>query len=243
MKRLLASCAALALLFAIATPAFAHAVLIRSSPAPNAALAMPPAQVELWLTEPVEAAFTQIKVLDTSGARVDDGATRVDPGDPAHVTVGLRSMGDGVYTVSWKALSSVDGHVTLGAFPFAVGKFDRAALAAAGAASAETSAANLSEVIPRWLMLLGAAMVVGGYVFSAYVWRPAWGQIVYREPDRAIELFHSIERAGMALNIGGNLGMLLWNASVAGSLTLTRAIFDPALGNLLFGTRFGLLWL
>ncbi|MBI3760767.1 MAG: FixH family protein, partial [Chloroflexi bacterium] len=112
-----------------------------------------------------------------------------------------------------------------------------------GAASAETSAANLSEVIPRWLMLLGAAMVVGGYVFSAYVWRPAWRQIVYRQPDRAIELFHSIKRAGMARNIGGSLGMLLWSASVAGNLTLAQAIFDPALGNLLFGTRFGLLWL
>ena len=35
------------------------------------------------------------------------------------MTVSLPSLPDGVYTVSWKALSSTDGHVTTGTFPFA----------------------------------------------------------------------------------------------------------------------------
>src|SRR5512137_1004293 len=108
-------------LFAVTGRALAHALLVRSIPDANATLDRAPAQVELFFSEAVDPAFSTIKVLDSNGQPVDNGDHQVDPADPTHLTVSLRSLPDGIYTVSWKALSATDGHVTLGSFPFAAG--------------------------------------------------------------------------------------------------------------------------
>src|SRR5262245_8711685 len=44
---------------------------------------------------------------------------------PTRLTVSLHSLNEGVYTVTWKAVSAVDGHQTVGTFPFAVGNVTR----------------------------------------------------------------------------------------------------------------------
>jgi copper transport protein len=245
--RVAAASAAIIVLLAVAAPALAHAVLLRSNPAANAALDQPPVQVELWFSEPVEPAFTEIRVFNSNGVRVDDGATRLDPADATHARVGLRVLGDGIYTVSWKALSTVDGHVTLGSFPFAVGQFDEAALAAAGAAGAGAGQAPAGEVVPRWLGLLGIALFAGSHLFTLVVWRPAWREAVGRAANpvyrRAGAAFRALRRAGVAVFLAAGIGGLLWQAESAGGLTTPQALTDPALGTLLFGTRYGLLWL
>ena len=104
----------------------AHAELVRSVPESDAVLAQAPDRIELFFSEAVDPNFTVIQVLNSSAAPVDKHDTRLDPADPTHVTVSLPALPDGVYTVSWRALSAADGHVTSGAFPFTVGLFDQA---------------------------------------------------------------------------------------------------------------------
>ena len=103
------------------SPASAHAIFVRSNPAPNADLAKSPAQVEIWFSEAVQPGLSAITVYDSAGLVADLGDVRVDPSDPTRMTVSLRSLADGVYTVSWKAISAIDGHFATGSFPFAVG--------------------------------------------------------------------------------------------------------------------------
>src|SRR5690349_18559121 len=107
-SRLIAFAIAITLILAIALPVFAHAELLRSIPESNAALDVSPAQIELFFTEPLESSFSSVKVLDSTGKQIDNGDSRVDPLDTYHLTVSIRSLPDGIYTVSWQALSSAD---------------------------------------------------------------------------------------------------------------------------------------
>src|ERR1700690_2978085 len=143
----------------VVTPAHAHALLLRSNPAPNAVLAQPPAQVELFFSETVEPSLSTISVFDSSGKAVDLGDVRVDTNDPTRMTVSVGSLPNGVYTVAWKAISATDGHLTSGSFPFAIGNGNAAALAA----QTTTTNAQLpaSALISKWLMLASLALLVG----------------------------------------------------------------------------------
>ena len=189
----------LALLTVLVTPALAHALLVRSVPEANAALDRAPAQIELYFTETLEPSFSTITVLNSSGAQVDNGDSKLDPADSTHLTVSLRSLPDGVYTVAWKALSAVDGHVTTGSFPFAVGNVDAAALQSAGQASKQIKL-SVGEVMTKWLAYLSALALTGGTLFVLAVWQPAH-RAVQAETDhvggrRLIEVDDQFQQAG-----------------------------------------------
>ena len=155
----------------------AHAELVRSVPESDAVLAQAPDRIELFFSEAVDPNFTVIQVLNSSAAPVDKHDTRLDPADPTHVTVSLPPLPDGVYTVSWRALSAADGHVTSGAFPFTVGL----AAAAPAATLASQNQLPLVSLIAKWLVYLAAAVLAGGPVFVLAVWRP----VLQRRPQSA----------------------------------------------------------
>ncbi len=167
-----------------APAAHAHANLLQSTPEANARLDRAPVLVELFFSEPIEAGFSAIQVLDTSGKRVDNDDATVDPGNPIRLTVTLRSLPAGIYTVSWRTLSSVDSHVTTGAFPFAVGNVDNAALAAAQANDQLDFAPG--EAAARWLTYLAAMTLAGGALFVLLVWRPVVGERLLVISDRGL---------------------------------------------------------
>jgi methionine-rich copper-binding protein CopC len=103
-------------LIAAATLAFAHARLVRTSPAPDSILRAPPTQVSIWFTERLEQAFSNIEVTDAAGSRVDQGNPQVDG---KVMRVELRALQSGRYRVNWRAVS-VDTHTSEGSFSFAV---------------------------------------------------------------------------------------------------------------------------
>ena len=103
-------------LIAAATLAFAHARLVRASPAPDSILRAAPTQVSIWFTERLEQAFSNIEVADASGSRVDQGNPQVDG---KVMRVELRALQSGRYRVNWRAVS-VDTHTSEGSFSFAV---------------------------------------------------------------------------------------------------------------------------
>lgn len=96
-----------------------HAVLVKSSPARRAALAHPPARVELWFNERLEPAYSSVTVTNAAGERVDLGDASVGPDDPRRLAVSLPPLPPGRYTVGFRVLS-VDGHVVASSFPFTV---------------------------------------------------------------------------------------------------------------------------
>ncbi len=62
----------------IVIPVSAHALLLRSNPAPNAVLATSPAQVELFFSEPVAQGLSSLIVFDQNGVQADQKDMRVD---------------------------------------------------------------------------------------------------------------------------------------------------------------------
>lgn len=239
--RLIFLALALALVFGSALPVFAHSELLRSIPEANAALDRSPAQVELFFSEALEPAFSSIAVLDSNGLPVDNGDSRVDPLDPTHLTISLRSLRDGVYTVSWKALSAVDGHLTTGAFPFAVGNVDAAALAAAEQASRQVKV-SIAEIATKWLTYIAAAALTGGALFVLVVWQP-----VYRREERNAdsddpmdEVWRWLASIALAVLIAANIVALLVQAGQASGSEIA-APWSNAVSSVLFNTRFGVL--
>ena len=228
-------------LFGLAVaPALAHALLMRSIPEANAVLDRAPAQVELFFSEAVDPTFSTIKVLDTNGQSVDNGDSQVDPVDATHLTVSLRSLPDGVYTVSWKALSASDGHVTLGSFPFAVGNVEAAALADAGQASKQIKL-SIGEVVAKWLLYLSAMAVVGGLLFSALVWHPA-RRAAQIDRDVAQPPLQDLSNLALiGLLIASIIGLLVQAGQASG--TEIAAPWDSATNGVLFATRYGTLWI
>ena len=77
-------------------------------------------EVIVFFSEPVELEFSTIKVLDNNGNQIDNKDTNYYE-DEKSLIVTTEPLEDGVYTVTTKVLSKVDGHLVPGAFLFAVG--------------------------------------------------------------------------------------------------------------------------
>ncbi len=103
----------------VAPAAVAHAFLDHATPAVGSEVHGAPAAVTLWFTEPVEPAFSTVKVLDGRGAPIDASDAGADPRDPSVLRVTLRPLAPGTYRVVWHVVS-VDTHVTDGDFAFTV---------------------------------------------------------------------------------------------------------------------------
>jgi methionine-rich copper-binding protein CopC len=123
----------------------AHANLERADPLPGSAVQQAPSQLRLFFSEPPDGGFSRVSVLDARREQVDRGDSHVSPTDPREMDVSLNDrLPDGVYTVSWKTLSAVDGHVVNGAYPIVIG-----ALPATGVGSAAPAVSSEARFAPR----------------------------------------------------------------------------------------------
>jgi len=109
----------LATLAATSLPAFAHAHLVSSVPAPESKVSPGLDALLLHFSERVEPKFTGTTLQDSAGHVIATGETAPDA-DPATITVPVSArLTAGRYEVAWHALA-VDGHKTSGSFGFIV---------------------------------------------------------------------------------------------------------------------------
>ncbi|MSQ27604.1 MAG: c-type cytochrome [Dehalococcoidia bacterium] len=159
----------LALSLVRAGPAEAHASFVRSDPPADSVLAASPPRIQIWFTEPLESGFSTIQVLDARSQRQDEADAAIAPGDRTSMTVSLKPVPDGSYTVAWTALSSLDGHVTRGVFSLFIGV---PATPRTAEVITEANSGTPWEAGARWLVFLGAALTLGTLVFRAFVLEP-----------------------------------------------------------------------
>lgn len=224
------------------TPALAHATLLRSNPQANAVLRQAPVQVELFLTETLEPNLSSIQVFDSNNRVVDAGDVRVDPSNQTRMTVTLHALPDGVYTVTWKAFSAVDGHLTVGTFPFAVGDVSPAALQSISQST--TARLPFSALLSKFLLLVSLAILLGHRLFIWLIWEPALrsGQNGSSSSIAKPEIWSSLYRLGLIgvlLSIGAGI------LSQAGQVTGNEisAPWSLHTSHILTGTRLGVIWL
>jgi len=115
-----------AFLFCVATAsllvggsAFAHAVLLESSPALKSSIPGPDALLRLRFNVRIDAARSRLTLVDPDGSLQTLEISRQDP--PNTISAEARGLRPGVYRLRWQVLAS-DGHITRGEIPFTVVK-------------------------------------------------------------------------------------------------------------------------
>jgi methionine-rich copper-binding protein CopC len=222
--------------------AAAHAELMRADPAIDSVVANAPTQVQLWFSEQPELRFSEVRVVDQAGRPVDRGDLRADPADPLSVIVGLNSLSPGSYTVSWKALSAVDGHVTRGVFVFTVG-LDQTPTGPVISGQESGTTATPDRVAVRLLNYGGLALLLGFFPFVLWVLLPGL-RIGAATADTAALIYRRVWKLGAigaACALLGALGSLISQTATAVGVSFVQAI-GPDLLSVAFGTRFALLW-
>ena len=163
-----------------AAPAFAHATLDQTSPAPGAVLDKAPREIVLSFSENVQVESGAIRLYDSDGARQRLGSAEKPNADQVRLAVrdGLK---DGAYVVTWRVVSA-DSHPVQGAFTFQVGQAasvpgrDVTSLAGrllAGSEGDRTVGALYG--VARGGVFASIAVLIGGSGFCVLVWPAARG--------------------------------------------------------------------
>ena len=222
----------------------AHANQINSSPTSKSELKTSPDRVIVWFSEPIEESFSVITVLNSAAERVDLDDSARDPSEPSAMSVGLPELENGTYTVVWKNLSSVDGHKVIGSFVFAVGE------PLSAGAQIDTVKQPLLQTVAdpwlRWLVFLGAAIVIGGLSFEILIGIP----LIYGNSSKddwqsagitASAAWSKIAAISLGVLIVAMIGQLLQQASVLSG----NSAFAPdleVLRSVAFESGWGRLW-
>ena len=207
-RALLSAVIAAALLSLMGGLAAAHANYVKSNPATDARLTRPPTEVRVTFSEPPDARGSDLAVLDQGGKRVDVRDVTLVSDEPNTLRVTLGPIGDGGYLVSWTALSTVDGHVTKGAFGFAVGDAPLPKIPDIGPSAPPPTAL---EIVGRALSYAGMALLTGLAFFTMFIRVPA------SDPERRRE--RRLVIAGGAVPLAGSALLILGQgATIPGRL-------------------------
>jgi copper transport protein len=207
VRGILAAIAAASVLLMLGGAAAGHANYVRSNPASDARLTRPPTEVRVTLSEPPEARGSDVAVLDESGKRIDQRDVTLVSDEANTLRVSLGTIGDGGYIVTWTALSTVDGHVTKGAFAFGL----NAPAPVIGDIGPTAPPPSPLEVAGRALSFGGMALLVGLAFFTLFI----------RVPESAAELRrerHLVIAGGLALVAGSALLILASGSGIPGRL-------------------------
>jgi copper transport protein len=214
--------------------AYAHPFIVTTEPKQFSNISAGTTQVIIRYSETVEVEFSTIKVLDNTGNQVDNKDTRYFEGANSLI-VTTKPLNDGVYTVTTKVLSKVDGHVVDDAFVFSVGeaKIDPSLLVE----KSKQQSVYLPEAAARFPGLVGQVVVLGSVLSSLIIWRSLKGKKSTEEnfeelQKRHSHLFLKIIGIGLILVLASNIIMLAVQA-IALQTTVLKVI----------QTGFGTTWL
>ena len=186
-----------------------HPFTIETSPlqASNAPTGI--TQVSVTYSEAIEIDFSVLKVLDINGEQIDNRDTKYFEGEQSLV-VTTPPLEDGVYTVTSKVLSKIDGHLVDYAFVFAVGevKIDPSLLEQQGTSE------NLfyPEAVARFPGFVGETIVLGSIISSLLIWRTLRRDLIADKLTQLQEKFHNrfstITGIGLIAVFASNILML-----------------------------------
>ncbi|GIG13581.1 transport integral membrane protein [Catellatospora methionotrophica] len=178
VRGLLAVVAFLALTLLPASPAYAHAALLRTSPPAGSVVPEAPREVALTFSEPVSPVADKIRIVGPDGQRADRGKPTVD-GNVVKIQV-REDAPKGTYLVSYRVISA-DSHPIPGGFTFSVGA-PSATPTAVPDEKVDTTIRNLIAVA-KVIGYAGLVMLVGPVLVLTLLW-PA--RLSQRGPRRVM---------------------------------------------------------
>ena len=203
--------------------AFAHASLIRESPAFKERLASAPREVLLRFDQSVTTFPNSVEVLTPDGKNLVTSVRGVP--EKRAIVAHLPVLPRGPYTVRWHAMSN-DGHVVSGVFTFGVRVPAPLVTDAVGA-----QGPTRTEHLVRWAYFLALALVVGGIGFRLLIVRGPLG-------PRAERRFYWVTGIGAVAVLEAGIAAFLLRAEDALQLPFGDFLYGD-LSPLSGGTRFG----
>ena len=236
---------ALTLIALLAAPAFAHAQLVGTDPAPGQVLTKRPSTITLRFTENVQVSANAIRLYNSDGSVLVTGKPKSP--DLGTLRIPVESdLKNGAYIVTWRVVSA-DTHPIQGSFTFQIGSGSNATsrdiLSLAGRLLSKRGgdqAVGALYGVSRWLLFGGLATLVGAAVFLGAI------AMSERGSRRARRLVWTGWWATMVATVGG----VLVYGPYAGSLPLGKTLDSAVLSDLVDErlaqvgmARFGLLLL
>ena len=148
--------------FGLATPAFAHDVLVGSSPVAGAVLSTGPAVVRFDFNAPVRQGPNTITVVGPDGAHWERTENATVTGNSVSTAVAPLGAA-GVYTASFRIVSA-DGHPVTGEIRFTLTVAGHGTPAPTAVAA---TASGSGGGVPIWVWIVGAAVLLGVVLFVA----------------------------------------------------------------------------
>ena len=144
-------------------------------------------EVIVIFSEAIDINFSELKVFDTNGNQIDNKDTAYYEGEVSLI-VTTPPLEDGVYTVSTKVLSKVDGHLVPGAFLFAVGDvvIDPSLLGV----EQPSELIFFWEAGARFPGLVGQTIVLGAVIASLIIWGTQNKQSIKEELEKIQSIHH-----------------------------------------------------
>jgi copper transport protein len=240
LTRFLVSASALfACLVSSGPAALAHTVLVRSDPVDGATLVHPPTRVTLWFTEPLRLELSSFSIMSLDGTAVRPTTIRQVGSQGNVVIIELPSLDDAVYTVSWKALSATDTHVTTGTLLFGVGQEVARSVATTGHVEQPIDAIGVGL---RWLDVIALATIIGSLLVTPWILSRGKERIADLRRDaakRALRLAAVSTTAALILGFC----LLVWQADeIRSSLPGKGSHWVSTGAMLLFDGRWAFLW-
>lgn len=152
---------------------FAHPVYVDSSPKPFQSIPSSPGEVSVFFSEPIELAYSTIRVLGPDGNTVDLNDPHNVEGDTASIGVTLQpNLPEGQYTVTTNVLSAVDGHVVGETFVFGVGTNVQQSSLGNNQQQQQKDILSPEESASRFPGMVGQVIVVGAAFATLWLWKP-----------------------------------------------------------------------
>jgi len=156
------------LIFFLGLPtASAHPFLLETVPGQGQNAPIGVTQIISKYSEAVEIDFSELKVYDANGNQIDNRDTSYNNSE-ASLIVTTPPLEEGVYTLTSKVLSKVDGHLVQAAVVFGVGDVQVDTSLLDSQESSETT--FIPESIARFPGLVGQTIILGGVIVSITIW-------------------------------------------------------------------------
>jgi len=147
--------------------AYAHPFLLDSEPGQAQNAPIGTTQIIVFYSEAVEIGFSELRVFDSNGNKIDNMDTAYYEGESSLV-ITTPPLEDGVYTVTSKVLSKIDGHLVQAAIIFGVGEVqvDLSLLET----QEESETTFLPEAAARFPGIIGQTIVLGSVISAIAIW-------------------------------------------------------------------------
>jgi len=190
-------------------------------------------QVTVFYSEPIELDYSYLKVLDSNGNQIDNKDSKYYQGENSLI-VSTPPLEDGVYTVTSKVLSKVDGHLVDDAFIFGVG--DAKIEVPSDQPKSIYDILFFPEAGSRFPGLVGQTIVLGAVIASLLIWGTQSKNLIRKEIEKIESAHHdkfmTFTGVGLMLVFASNIAMLAVQA-----LRLETSALDA------IQTTFGTTWL